>query len=76
MTHMAMTGIGDWISYREQIIKLLRTKHSRRTEKACEVAIENDQLIHDAFRARVEPEDVADDLDERSRRSVGHFPPR
>ena len=64
---MAMTEIDDEISYRAQIIKLLRTKHSRRTEKAWKVAIENDQLIRHAFQARVKAEHVADDLDERSR---------
>ena len=64
---MAMIKIDDEISYRAQIIKLLRTKHSRRTDKALKVAIENDQLIRHAFQARVNAEHVADDLDERSR---------
>jgi hypothetical protein len=45
----------------------LRTKHSRRIEKAWKVTIENDQLIHHAFLAGVKAEHVADELDERSR---------
>ena len=65
-----MIKIDDEISYRAQIIKLLRTKHSRRTDKALKVAIENDQLIRHAFQARVKAEHVADDLDERSRHLV------
>jgi hypothetical protein len=67
---MAITKIDDEISYRAQIIKLLRTKHSRRTEKAWKVTTENDLLIHHAFRAGVKAEHVADDLDERSRHSL------
>ena len=67
---MAMTKINDEISYLGQIIKLLRTKHSLRKEKAWEVVIKNGQLIRQAFRSGVKAEDVADDLDERSRHSV------
>ena len=67
---MAMTEIHDEISYRAQITKLLRTKHSRRKEKAWEVTIENEQLIHHAFHPGMKAEHVADDLDERSRHSV------
>ena len=67
---MAMIKIDDEISYRAQIIKLLRTKHSLRKEKAWEVAIKNSQLIYHAFRTGVMAEDVADDLDERSRHSM------
>jgi hypothetical protein len=62
-----MIKIDDEISYRAQIIELLRTKHSRTTDKALKVAIENDQLIRHAFQARVKAEHVADDLDERGR---------
>ena len=46
------------------------TKHSLRKEKAWEVAIKNSQLIYHAFRTGVMAENVADDLDERSRHSV------
>jgi hypothetical protein len=67
---MAMTEIDDEISYLAQLFKLLRTKHSLRKEKAWEVVIKNGQLIRQAFRSGVKAEDVADDLDERSRHSV------
>ena len=67
---MAMTETDNEISYLGQIIKLLRTKHSLRKEKAWEVAIKNSQLIYHAFRTGVMAENVADDLDERSRHSV------
>jgi hypothetical protein len=67
---MAISETDNEISYLGQIIKLLQTKHSLRKGRAWEVAIKNSQLIYHAFRTGVRVENVAEDLDERSRHSL------